>query len=48
MAQEARWLDAEHFAVGQWGGTLSILTISSAPDAGPVIAQAVNTPAQAR
>lgn len=45
MAQEATWLDAKHFAVGRWDGSLSIFSFSDSPTAGPVITKAINTPA---
>jgi WD40 repeat protein len=45
MAQETSWLDADHFAVGRWDGSLSIFKFNDSPTAGPVITQAVNTPA---
>jgi hypothetical protein len=45
MAQEAAWLDTQHFAVGRWDGSLSIFAFNNSPTAGPVISKAVNTPA---
>jgi WD40 repeat protein len=45
MAQEATWLDMQHFAVGRWDGSLSIFAFNDSPTAGPVISKAVNTPA---
>jgi len=45
MAQETAWVDAQHFAVGRWDGSLSIFAFNSSPTAGPVISKAVNTPA---
>lgn len=45
MAQEAAWLDASHFAVGRWDGSLSIFAFSDSPKTGPVITKAINTPA---
>src|SRR5580692_5969735 len=45
MAQETTWIDAQHFAVGRWDGSLSIFAFNSSPTAGPVISKAVNTPA---
>jgi len=45
MAQEARWLDAEHFAVGRWDGSMSVFTFETAPYQGPIISEAVNDPA---
>ena len=45
MAQEAAWLDQQHFAVGRWDGSLCIFAFNASPTAGPVISKAVNTPA---
>jgi WD40 repeat protein len=45
MAQEATWIDMQHFAVGRWDGSLSIFAFNDSPTAGPVISKAVNTPA---
>jgi WD40 repeat protein len=45
MAQEVRWLDAEHFAVGRWDGSMSVFTFQTAPYQGPIISEAVNDPA---
>ena len=46
MAQEAAWIDAKHYAVGRWDGSLSIFTFTDAlGQRGPVIAKAVNSPA---
>ncbi len=45
MAQETTWLDANHFAVGRWDGSLSIFSFNDSPTAGPIITKAVNTPA---
>jgi hypothetical protein len=45
MAQEVRWLDAEHFAVGRWDGSMSVFTFETAPYQGPIISEAVNDPA---
>jgi len=42
MAQEARWLDGQHFAVGRWDGSMSIFQFETAPYVGPLIARAVN------
>lgn len=44
MAQELAWLDASHFAVGRWDGSMSIFQFNQSPQLGPVIAKAVNTP----
>lgn len=44
MAQEVRWLDDRHFAVGRWDGSLSVFEFETAPSTGPLIAAAVNSP----
>jgi len=46
MAQEVRWLDTEHFAVGRWDGSMSLFSFQTAPYQGPIISEAVNDPAQ--
>lgn len=45
MAQEARWLDGQHFAVGRWDGSMSIFHFETAQYVGPLISEAVNDPA---
>ncbi|HEY0168786.1 MAG TPA: hypothetical protein VGB75_17200 [Jatrophihabitans sp.] len=45
MAQEVRWLDADHFAVGRWDGSMSIFEFQTAPYQGPLINEAVSSPA---
>jgi len=45
MAQEAAWLDATHFAVGRWDGSLSIFTFTPSASSGPTITMAVSSPA---
>lgn len=45
MAQEARWLDRDHFAVGRWDGTLSIFAFVDSPTRGPLITTAASDPA---
>lgn len=45
MAQEATWIDMQHFAVGRWDGSLSIFSFNNSPTEGPIITKAVNTPA---
>ncbi|HTZ44632.1 MAG TPA: hypothetical protein VMB79_12290 [Jatrophihabitans sp.] len=45
MAQETRWLDAQHFAVGRWDGSMSVFQFETAPYVGPVIARATSDPA---
>ncbi|WP_394823581.1 hypothetical protein [Pendulispora albinea] len=44
MAQEAAWLDADHFAVGRWDGSLSIFAFNPSSTAGPLISTAVSSP----
>jgi WD40 repeat protein len=44
MAQEAQWLDDDHFAVGRWDGSLSVFEWSSAPTQGPLITTAASDP----
>ncbi|WP_305785358.1 hypothetical protein [Symbioplanes lichenis] len=44
-AQVVRWLDAEHFVVGRWDGTMSVFDFETAPFTGPMITEAVNNPA---
>ncbi len=46
MAQEAAFIDAEHYAVGRWDGSLSIFKVKESAYYGPVIVKAVNGPAQ--
>lgn len=46
MAQEAAFLDDTHYAVGRWDGTLSLFAFTDSPTQGPLIAKAVNSPAQ--
>jgi hypothetical protein len=46
MAQETRWLDTRHFAVGRWDGSMSIFDFETGPYQGPLIQKAVNDPAQ--
>lgn len=46
MAQEASWIDARHYAVGRWDGSLSVFEFTASPTAGPKIAIAVNSPAE--
>lgn len=45
MAQQATWLDDEHFAVGRWDGSLSIFNKTTSATKGPVITTAVSAPA---
>jgi WD40 repeat protein len=43
MAQEVRWVDASHFAIGRWDGSLTIFTNPASPGP-PSIAAAIVTP----
>lgn len=45
MAQQACWLDLQHFAVGRWDGTLSIFNKTTSTTTGPVITTAATAPA---
>ena len=44
MAQEAAWIDLQHFAVGRWDGSLSIFAFNQSQTIGPVITAAVSSP----
>ena len=44
LAQVVRWLDAEHFAVGRWDGTLSVFDFETAPYVGALITDATESP----
>jgi len=44
MAQEATWLDANHFAVGRWDGSLTVFAFNPSAASGPVITTAVSSP----
>ena len=44
MAQEAAWIDTQHFAVGRWDGSLSIFSFNQSQTAGPLITAAVSSP----
>lgn len=46
MAQEAVFIDTDHYAVGRWDGTLSLFAFTDSAAQGPLIAKAVNSPAQ--
>ncbi len=46
MAQEVRWLDGQHFAVGRWDGSMSIFQFETAQYVGPLINAASNDPSQ--
>lgn len=46
MAQEAVFVDTGHYAVGRWDGTLSLFAFTDSTTQGPLIAKAVNSPAQ--
>jgi hypothetical protein len=45
IAQEVVWLDAQHFAVGRWDGTLSVFDFETAAFQGPLITSVVSDPA---
>lgn len=44
MAQKVTWIDASHFAVGRWDGSLSIFEFTESSTAGPKIDAAVSSP----
>jgi len=44
MAQEAAWIDSQHFAVGRWDGSMSIFAFNQSQTAGPLITAAVSNP----
>jgi hypothetical protein len=44
MAQEAAWIDQQHFAVGRWDGSLSIFSFNQSQTLGPLITTAVSSP----
>ncbi len=44
MAQETAWLDAQHFAVGRWDGSLSVFRFNPGEFVGPLITTVVNSP----
>ena len=44
MAQEATWIDTQHFAVGRWDGSLSIFAFNQSQTEGPLITAAVSSP----
>lgn len=46
MAQEAVFIDAGHYAVGRWDGTMSLFAFTDSTTQGALIAKAVNSPAQ--
>lgn len=45
MAQQACWVDNDHFAVGRWDGSLSVFNETNSAIQGPVITMAVSAPA---
>jgi len=45
-AQEANWIDRDYFAVGRWDGSLTLFKFTEATLSGPMVAKAVNSPAQ--
>lgn len=44
MAQSAAWVDADHFAVGRWDGSLTLFKFSESKARGPLIAVAASSP----
>jgi WD40 repeat protein len=44
MAQEAAWIDFQHFAVGRWDGSMSIFAFNQSQTMGPLITAAVSSP----
>lgn len=44
MAQDVRWLDVDHFAVGRWDGSLDVFRFNAQQFAGPLIRTAVSSP----
>lgn len=44
MAQEATWIDRQHFAVGRWDGSMSIFAFNQSQIVGPLITAAVSSP----
>jgi WD40 repeat protein len=44
MAQEAAWIDSQHFAVGRWDGSLSIFAFNQSQESGPIITTAISSP----
>jgi hypothetical protein len=44
MAQEAAWIDLQHFAVGRWDGSMSIFVFNQSQTMGPLITAAVSSP----
>jgi hypothetical protein len=45
MAQEAAWLDGEHFAVGRWDGSLTVFRFNPGQTSGPLITTGASSPA---
>lgn len=45
MAQTLAWLDDDHFAVGRWDGSMTVFRFTTSATAGPLINEAVNSPA---
>ncbi|WP_156746103.1 hypothetical protein [Mycobacterium sp. 1423905.2] len=44
MAQDVRWLDTDHFAVGRWDGSLDVFRYTPTRSSGPLIRTAVSSP----
>ncbi|MFI0420279.1 hypothetical protein [Spongiactinospora sp. 9N601] len=45
MAQQLTWLDADHFVVGRWDGSMSIFKFVESAVSGPLISESVTSPA---
>ncbi|NEC89620.1 hypothetical protein [Streptomyces sp. SID12501] len=45
MAQSLAWLDSGHFAVGRWDGSMSVFEFTASTTEGPLIREAVSSPA---
>jgi hypothetical protein len=44
MAQSIGWVDADHFAVGRWDGSLTVFRFSESREKGPLISVAASSP----
>src|SRR5689334_22871323 len=47
MAQEVRWLDERHFAIGRWDGSLTVFNHDPARPGAPIISAALVAPSLA-
>ncbi|MFI6495786.1 hypothetical protein [Nonomuraea typhae] len=45
MAQQLAWLDRDHFVVGRWDGSMSVFRFTDSAVSGPLINEAVASPA---